>query len=150
VNKLRFTPVRKSSQVAAAKIFRAVLLVREAAEILKTKATHLPDSAPSTRLQRIATGFSDFGDSLERVAFAIERGRRKPPGAQKGQLDLSRLEAMLTNALRSVPIGSRRSRELHALRALLRGQFAAGLRVEEEPLVTHRGMALEQGAEGVA
>ena len=46
-------------------MFRAVLLVREATRLLKTKATLLPDSAPGTRLQKIATGLGDFSSSLD-------------------------------------------------------------------------------------
>jgi hypothetical protein len=128
-------------------IFRAVLLVREAAGLLKTKATHLPDSAPSARLQRIATGFSDFGDSLERVAAAIERGHhRKLPRASEVELD------HLATSIRRAPIGSRTARDLRARRALLREQIAAEFCVEEDHISKWIGPVLEEisGARGVA
>lgn len=128
-------------------IFRASGLVREAALLLRRKAANLPHSVPSARLQRIASSFGLFGDSLERVAVAIERGHhRKLPGASEseGELDL------LATSIRRAPIGSKIARDLRARRAVLREQTAAGLGVEEEPSVAHRGMALEQTAEGVA
>jgi hypothetical protein len=131
-------------------IFRAVGLVREAAQLLKTKATRLPHCAPSTRLQRIATGFSDFGDSLERVAFAIERRHhRKLPRASESEVELD----LLATSIRRAPIGSRTARDLRARRALLREQIAAALRVEQEPLVAQRGITewtVEQSAGGAA
>jgi hypothetical protein len=129
-------------------IFRAVMLVRAAAELLKSKARCLPDSRPGTRLQKIATGFGDFGDSLERVATAIERGHhRKLPRASEVELDL------LTSSIRRAPIGSRTARDLRARRALLQEQIASGLRVEEEPSVAQRGLTewtVEQSAGGAA
>jgi hypothetical protein len=128
-------------------IFRAVGLVREASRLLKSKATDLPHSAPGTRLQRIATGFSDFGDSLERVAAAIERGHhRKLPRASEVELD------HLATSIRRAPIGSRTARDLRARRALLREQIAAEFCVEEDHISKWIGPVLEEisGARGVA
>lgn len=108
-------------------MLRAIVLVREASQLLKTKATRLPDCAPGTRLQKIATGLGEFSNSLERAAMAIERGHyRKSPRAPKCELDLFALEAMATNLLRSIPIGSREGRQLYALRTRVRGILASG------------------------
>ena len=108
-------------------MLHAIILFREATEILKTKASRLPDCAPGVRLQRIAARLGEFSNSLERAAMAIERGHhRKSPTAVKGELDLAGLEAMLTNSLRGVPIGSRKGRQLYALRSRVRGILASG------------------------
>jgi hypothetical protein len=108
-------------------MLRAIVLVREATQLLKSKATHLPDCGPGTRLQKIAIGLGEFSDSLERAAIAIERGHhRKSSRASKGELDLPGLEALITKTLRHVPLGSRKGRQLFALRNRVRGILSSG------------------------
>src|ERR1700733_1827450 len=123
------TPRRQSS--GRGEMFRAVLLVREATRLLKTKAILLPDSAPGTRLQKIATGLGDFSSSLERAAVAIERGHhrklhRTSTGEVSGDLEmnLSQLEAELSHKLHCIPIGSRQARQLYQSRERVRGLLA--------------------------
>ena len=115
-------------------MFHAVLLVREASRLLKTKAAQLPDSAPGARLQRIGTGLGAFGSSLERVAVAIERGHhRKSSRTSTGEtqrlidaaMKLVEVEVKLTSRLRKTAIGSRKGRQLYALRELVREYLAS-------------------------
>ena len=128
-------------------IFRAVVLCRQATQLLKSKARHLLDCPPGTRLQKIATGLGDFSNSLERAAIAVERGHhRKSPRASKGGLDLPGIEAMLTNSLRRVPIGSRKGRQLYALRSCVREVLASSPLENRE--MSQR--ALDQSAGGAA
>ena len=112
------TPLLESSRPG--EISRAVVLVREASKLLKSKATRLPDSSPGTRLQKIATGLGDFSDSLERAGTAIESAQHRKSSKQHFRGDLnfvSQLESRITDSLRRLPIGSQPARQLFALRA---------------------------------
>ena len=115
-------------------MFRAVVLVRQATQLLKAKASRLPECPPGTRLQKIATDLGDFGNSLERAAIAIERGHhRKSPRASTSEAkfphvartNLSQLDSELTKGLRRMPIGSRKARQLYALRVRVRERLAS-------------------------
>ena len=103
-------------------ISRAADLVRQATHLLRGKATRLPHGSPGTRLQKIATHLSDFGDSLERAATVLESSRRgtSPNSSGEDLTGIVLLESKITGSLRRMPIGSRTARELYALRASAR------------------------------
>jgi len=139
-----------------ARIVRAALLVREAADSLKDNAAQLPDSAPSVRLQRIATSLGEIVNSLELNAPAVKPGHERTSSGSSAGIDLTLLErslgqmpnnskrqlatainlqvleTVITNWLRQLPIGSRIARQLYALRARVREQKAPVLNVEED------------------
>ena len=128
-----YTTHRRESS-ARGEMFRAVVLVREATQLLKSKATNLPHCAPGTRLQKIATGLGDFSNSLERAAAALERGHHRKAAAtltaelnppNDSGMSLPQLEAELTRKLRLIPIGSKQSRELYACREWVRELVAS-------------------------
>jgi hypothetical protein len=110
-------------------MFRAVALVRQATQLLKAKASRLPDCPPGTRLQKIATGLGDFSNSLERAAAVLDRGHhRKAPRGSTGEaqhlrdarMNLSQFEAELSRRLRQTPIGSNQARQMYQSRERVR------------------------------
>jgi hypothetical protein len=137
------TPRCESSR--RGEISRAVVLVREASRLLKNKATHLPDSSPGTRLQKIATGLGDFSNSLERAANAIELGRRHPTRDAKrlfspvGDDSLSKIERRIASSLRAIPIGSTQASQLRALQSRLRTETQERLTSPLEKDAEHIG-----------
>ena len=127
----------------------AVALVEEASRLLKTKAARMPDCRPSVRLSKIALGLGEVGHSLQRAAIAIELAhcRKKshiPPDTtcEVDEAALSKAEADLTGALRTLPIGSRQSRALFELRNHIRSQLhVATLSSRDERATGTRGAA---------
>ena len=121
--------IPSSTSSGRGEMFRAVVLVRQATQLLKAKASRLPDCPPGTRLQKIAAGLGDFSNSLQRASAALDRGHhRKAPGGSTGEaqhprddgMNLSQLEAELSRRLRQTPIGSKQARQMYQSRERVR------------------------------
>lgn len=141
-------------------MFHAAVLINEAAQLLKNKASRLPDCAQSVRLQRIATRFGEFSNCIKRVSMAIERGhpRKSPRAAATGEvkrpsdgaMNLSQLEAELTLKLQRLPIGSGEARRLFGVRERVRQELATSPESLDPSYFEGATMAVEHSLRGAA